>query len=371
MLMVVQPWRNEIGIRVRDYTVENNDKITLPAKETSNTLRKIYPVGQTKLTNAQFADPATGKGLVLDVWAKNPKWVQGSNCCKQFVQNLVKGLKLKLPKELNMYVANAKEYAALKLYPLSREGLPLYLDKVTQWGKMGTDEQIEFVTSDIKNPKLVHPLAPVDESAYLPDTADPSLDDLDKPFPRPGMPEGLPPNPFRDAALLDYSSNEAATTGTETDVSGKGSISSGSANSIDANGNNAATVTSVRAGGVVNDVVIVLEETARIVGIAGLAIAPVFIILDWAHGNPVGGAFDAVGLFLGILAATAIPGPVGWLVGGLAALFSILPSFFSKPASDPPHANNATEIVQYAMFGDIHHTGNEKCRTQNPNCTAM
>ena len=25
-------------------------------------------MGQTKLTNAEFADPTTGKGLVLDVW---------------------------------------------------------------------------------------------------------------------------------------------------------------------------------------------------------------------------------------------------------------------------------------------------------------
>ena len=367
----MQPTQNNIGLRVLDYTVQNNDKVSLPAKETRNTLRKIYLVGQTRLTNAQFADPTSGKGLVLDVWAKNPKWVQGSNCCNQLVQNLVKKLGLNSPKEFNTYVTNAKEYAALKLFPLTREGLPLYLDTVTQWGKSGTNDQIEFDTSDVKNPKLVKAVAPVDESGYLPDTAVPSQQILNRPFSPPGLPELLPPSPFSDIQLFKESSGQAATAEGDGTPSSKGHASSDFVGSIDANGNSAATLTSVRAGGVVQDVVIVLEDAAKAAGIAGLAVAPVFIILDFAHGNPVGGAFGAVGLFLGVLAATAVSGPVGWLVGGLAALFSILPSFFNKPASDPPHAENATEIIQYAMFGDIHHTGNEKCRLQNPNCTAL
>ena len=74
---------------------------------------------------------------------------------------------------------------------------------------------------------------------------------------------------------------------------------------------------------------VVLEETAKAVGIAGVAAAPLFVILDFVNGNPVGGAFGAVGLCSSLrsLSVVAIDGPIGWVIGGLAALFSILPSF--------------------------------------------
>ena len=66
----VQPVPFSIGLRVLDYTVANNDKTTISAKATRNTLRKIYLVGQTKLRNADFADPSTGRGLVLKIWVR-------------------------------------------------------------------------------------------------------------------------------------------------------------------------------------------------------------------------------------------------------------------------------------------------------------
>ena len=76
----VQPLPSNIGLRVLDYTVTNNEKNTLSPKEARNTLRKIYFVGQTNLTNPEFADPSTGKGLVLDVWVSKILFLAPFQC---------------------------------------------------------------------------------------------------------------------------------------------------------------------------------------------------------------------------------------------------------------------------------------------------
>ena len=277
-----------------------------------------------------------------------------------------------MPKGFDNYMANAAEFARIQSLTFTRFNLPLYLEKVKGWGAKSKNEQIEFDTTDIQNLKLVHPEIDVDDSGYLADTAVPSEQILDEPLFRPWMARPAPPSPFADLPLLEESSNAAATDGNEVDSQKEASRPSMSSDSyLNANNDLARAVTTIRVNGVVSDLTVVLEATARAVGIAGMAIAPVFIILDFSHGNPVGGAFGAVGLFLGLLATSAIEGPVGWLIGGLSVFFAILPTFFSHPISSPPHADNATEIIQYAMFGDAHHTGNEKCREQNPNCTAM
>ena len=366
----VQPRPYAIGIRVRDYTVQNNDKTTLAAKVTKSTVRRIYLVGQTTMTNAEFADPSTGKGLVLDVWRANPVWAQGSNCCNQFVQNLVAKLNLKTPKPFNTYVANAEEYAAVKLPPFSKTDLPLYMDKVTQWGEEDGNEETVFDTTDLESPKLVTPEAPADESNYLADTSAAPEGGPKLALAPPGAAAPEPPSPFASLDIVFDSSSEAAS-GDDDSPSEPESGSAESKSSVNVNADKPQAISSVRIGGVASDLTVVLEDAAKAAGIAGVAVAPLFVILDFAQGNPVGGAFGAVGLFLTALAVTAAEGPVGWLVGGLAALFSILPSFFSKPASAFPSINNTTEILQYAMFGDINHTGNEKCREQNPNCTAL
>ena len=64
----------------------------------------------------------------------------------------MRGLKLKLPKEFNIYVASAKEHAAISMFLLTKEDLPLYIDEIKQWGKCGTNEQIKFGIRDIENP---------------------------------------------------------------------------------------------------------------------------------------------------------------------------------------------------------------------------
>ena len=366
----VQPRQNFFVMRVLDFTVENNDQITLASKASMSSVRQTYYVGETRMTNAGFADPTTGKGLVLDIWAKNPIWIQGSNCCNQFVQNMVRALGLHVPLEFDKYVSNAVEYAEHALPSFESRYLPLWITRVNHWGDHNYNEQTAFDTKDPHNPKLMRSATLVDQSAFRADTAVPGDDGLDMPLERPGFSAQPPPIPFNSIEYTEASSSEA-TFDSDGASSDRTSSVDSSRSLIHANADEAQAVSSVRVGGVAADITVILEKTARAVGVAGVAIAPLFVILDFAQGNPVGGAFGVVGMSLGILALTAVDGPIGWLVGALAALFTILPSLYDQRSVQLPSSRNATEIIQYAMFGDIHHTGNEKCREQNPNCTAL
>ena len=120
-----------------------------------------------------------------------------------------------------------------------------------------------------------------------------------------------------------------------------------------------------------------IVEAARVVGAVGMAAAVAFIVLDFVNGNPVGGAFGILGVVLGIAAMAALEGPVGWVVAGFISLIAILPSLFTSQAQDAPPIDNVSQMIQYVMFGDKDHTGNEKCREGtpdqpgNPNCTVV
>ncbi|KAL8838552.1 MAG: hypothetical protein Q9170_002094 [Blastenia crenularia] len=126
-----------------------------------------------------------------------------------------------------------------------------------------------------------------------------------------------------------------------------------------------------RVNKVLSTVKLVSQEVAEAAGAAGLAFGAAFVILDFIHGEWVGGAFGAAGLALGIAATIAVAGPVGWLLGGLvSALFAILPGLFSEEHG-LPRINNMTETIQYKMLGQPHFTGNEECRKKNPSCQAV
>ena len=137
-----------------------------------------------------------------------------------------------------------------------------------------------------------------------------------------------------------------------------------------------ASIAYARVRNVLSSVLVFTREAAQAAGIAATVLAPLFIILDFANGNPVGGAFATASLILGSSAMVLGATPVGVVLGVLALLFAILPTFFQHAAPSLP-TYNATEIIQYTMFGDKEHTGNEKCRQGtasqpgNPNCTRL
>lgn len=129
----------------------------------------------------------------------------------------------------------------------------------------------------------------------------------------------------------------------------------------------------VRAGG--SKALVKLGARTAIMG-AGLALGPAFVILDFVHGDWVGGALATVGTVLETalaaveLSVADVP-IVGWLADiAIAVLFFILPGLIHKKVHYGSNTN-ATEIIQYAMFGDARHTGNEKCKQGNPACQVV
>ena len=97
-----------------------------------------------------------------------------------------------------------------------------------------------------------------------------------------------------------------------------------------------------RSKGIVTIVQAFTKDAASAAGLAGAALAPVFIILDLVNGNFQSAAFGLVGAALGL--AVSFGGPIGFAVGAvLAVLFVILPGLFDHPDVNPP-ANNATEV---------------------------
>ena len=97
-------------------------------------------------------------------------------------------------------------------------------------------------------------------------------------------------------------------------------------------------------------------------GAAAAAVGAVFVLLDFINHDWVGGAIGAVGLAAGLVAGLLVTGPLGWVIGGaIAALFAILPGLF-KDQHPPAKITDLQGIIQWKMFGDASHTGNEQCQ---------
>lgn len=126
---------------------------------------------------------------------------------------------------------------------------------------------------------------------------------------------------------------------------------------------------------------LVALTVAKSVGYA--AIGAAFVIVDFVHGDYVGGGLALAGTLVGVGIGLTFEiflaefGPIGWLVGAVvSALFFGLPGTID-PTKNYAHAGETQEIIQYTFFGDAKVTGNEKCRTStpeqtaNPNCVAV
>ena len=130
-----------------------------------------------------------------------------------------------------------------------------------------------------------------------------------------------------------------------------------------------------------------VDSASLAVGVAGAAatvFAAAVVIMDFVDGDVVGGAIGLAGLVASTLALTLVGGPIGFLLGGLISSISIGLLESRKAISDPPDTGqNSTDtaaieqIIQYKMFGDKDHTGNEDCRKGtsgqpgNPNCVVL
>ena len=147
-----------------------------------------------------------------------------------------------------------------------------------------------------------------------------------------------------------------------------------------------------RTGGLLRTFTSIGGRVVGLAGPAGLALLPVFIILDivggdwkaalWATGGVAAGvgADAAITSSIEAVAGAALVGAsvaaavIGVVVGAaVALLFIIFPGIFKE--AHEPEASNITQIIQWKFFGDATHSGNEKCNEnlkdngQTPNCT--
>ena len=123
-----------------------------------------------------------------------------------------------------------------------------------------------------------------------------------------------------------------------------------------------------------------LGQAAGLFGAAvGVAVSVAFVVIDFINGDYVGAAIGLTDTALSIAAAVFLDIPMGFLVSAFLAFVSGLLSLTRQQHSDPklPDVSDAQQIIQYCMFGDAQHTGNEQCRAGtadhpgNPNCTVM
>ena len=106
----------------------------------------------------------------------------------------------------------------------------------------------------------------------------------------------------------------------------------------------------------------VIETVAADAGAIATMVGVAFVVIDFVNGNYVGGAVGLGSMAAGIGLAAVATGPIGWVLAGLAALFTVLAhTAASTVEKDLAQRNNATQIVRYAFFGkDV--TGNENCQ---------
>ncbi|KAI9808242.1 MAG: hypothetical protein M1825_004699 [Sarcosagium campestre] len=117
---------------------------------TWNLVRESMPVGRTTYTNKQLFDPATGRGIITDVWASNPVYKRWEHGCADFAEELVQRLGGSLTGDAAKGIAINKLYRRKHRneFSLVRHNLPL---RIETFG--GTDRIL--VTSDdfdISNP---------------------------------------------------------------------------------------------------------------------------------------------------------------------------------------------------------------------------
>ncbi|KAI9682124.1 MAG: hypothetical protein M1817_000178 [Caeruleum heppii] len=337
-------------VRIISIGTDPDAPLMLPDPRAGIT-RHIASLGKTTLRNAQLVDPATGHGLLLNAWAHSP--FEGSptamiNVGAHFIRNAVELLGLRLPADVLVRYAAFDELADSVS---SRVGPVRGIVHLEKTGGVGSGQSLrrlaQFDVTDAYRPINQYP--------------DPRL-----PVAGPGqaaVPDLSEPGPSAITDWLDRMSSvgDPACRGRRRAVTRRCVPRSQSASEM----------VFARTKGVLSIVTVVAKEAVKVAGIAGMVAAPVFIILDLVHGDWVGAAVGAAGLILGVVAAAAVAGPVGFILGGLiGVLFAILPGLFKAQKPKPP-IDDTTQIVQFAMFGDKDHTGNEKCRSQgNADCTA-
>ncbi|MCJ1475097.1 hypothetical protein MMC13_003757 [Lambiella insularis] len=353
-----------IAVDATDWGV-NNAAQPIGLAPTAQRIRDVVEMGKWIGNNKDLMDPEKGLGLVAKAWAENRVYEAGFSGCGRLAVAVLGLMKIKIPPHMVQRLQGGNEFMKMIGAKSARvQNVQIRYNQLLEWGKSTVQRNAWGLkgASGSEAPTRPPPL----ELEHLPAAKSPSVDvsaEVEDEFwvvptqeDRP-VPIALP---FQESEAAAKNFKPAAVTDLAKAASG-GSV-----------------FMLARASGVRSLISVTTAQAVKGLQGAAVALGPVFVILDFLHGDWVGGALAAVGTALAtaesvVEMTVADLGPVGWLADiVITALFFILPGLIeSLKKKDYPPNNDAQKIIQYAMFGKPDHTGNEKCKQGNPACQVV
>ena len=374
----------------RDYGLHNSMEAPESRFNSKSFIRSVK-VGSIRINNRDLMDFETGKGIVTDLWARNPEYRLISRNCIDYVHELLEELRIDPGDDFGRFYSfhrsEIERYGQNLQNDFAAANRPV---KAIQHNVPSNPKESElwlYDVSDGSKPMVIlHEPPEVPANAPITDfgpgneftgTKDGveqkirSVSDMQNFFAGRELPEDI--ITFTEQAQApEIESNPLFGEGTPSSAATEGEYGRGV---LKVEG--PAELAVVRSRGTVYTIASIAKTSlVEVAGVASTAILPVFIILDLINGDWKAAVLGAVAGVAGIAAAFLGSGPIGLLVGAAIGLFfSIFPGLFHEKA--PPKTNNPAKIIQFAFFGDPDHTGNEACNKQRAqahqeqNCTAL
>ncbi|KAI9681239.1 MAG: hypothetical protein M1817_002521 [Caeruleum heppii] len=310
----------------------------------------LVDVGRTILTNKHFINPSTGEGFVREALMATRDFADDATAPTsniQFANQLLRRLEVSIPSSLSRLLSKGERYATER-----GQRLP---------------GRVQMINVGATEPGVVRsPTTATSTRAFRVTDGTRQIIDISRGYPLSAFQQRGDPTIARTRQMNmrdEFRSAQGQCRGRRRGLERR---------CTPLRTSQTGGLVLARAKGIMTPIKMVTVGVAKTLGGASTIAAPVFIILDLVDKNYVGAAFGAIGLVLGVALGAMIAGPAGWLVAGAVSfLFAILPGLFKK-RNQPPTVDNKEEVLQWALFGNKDHTGNEKCREQGEqNCQAL
>lgn len=360
-----------------------NPMVPPVSRDTVTSYVRAVKVGSLAIDNKDIFDPATGKGKMTDVWARNTLYNSKTKNCVNFVNDMLAELAVDRG-EFDIFW----RYYQAGIFEQRSPGIPgdefPNRPVIGQYYANNERQMVAFDVSDANAPKMVSDAPAFTQDGRPFDTLD-DIKAVAGPNPSPDMQTFIERasvdvghiTPQDSAQVGDYaaslctapkrrrrsvSSTSLSRLRFAPDNKLRRRAASNCANALDISGR--AEIALVRAESKVYTITSVAKSSLKAIGgpVGAAITAAAFVILDLINGQWAAAALGAVGGVVGF-AAAFVGGPVGILLGAAISLFfAIIPSLFD--VKDPPPTSNPAKIIQWTFFGDTGHTGNEGCNKQ-------
>jgi hypothetical protein len=328
----------QVRTTMRDPLPPGQDTTVPDWKTNSYVTRALYKVdGQVPWTNEEIMDVDSGLGIIWDSWKSNTVYAATDNNCHTLVRNILAQAQLVVPEPVNEIMTDDQRYQQLVA---ARSPTGQLIDGGIKFEMIVGNKRIYeqwSITGDSTNPTLSAPQE-FDQEPTL-TYADTDPNPKDQKINLENQENIDPQTCTRRRGLDKRQSCSSLSTDQTTEVDKLQAVASSDSDIVYA-----------RSKGIVTIVQAFTKDIASAAGVAGAALAPVFILLDLVNGDFKSAAFGLVGAALGL--AVSFGGPIGFAIGAvLAVLFAILPGLFDHPDINPP-ANNATEVSLLDLLHD-------------------